>query len=206
MASEERCGLRHGADGPRPLHPSRAPDADLRPGAALRPGVREGLAPLLREPRRVRGGVLQGLVQAAPPRHGAGPALPRPVGARAAAVAGPGAGGRPRARRRPDLDAVKAAVLDSGLGVPELVRTAWAAASTYRRTDFRGGVNGARIRLEPQRSWEVNDPAEVSRVIGALEGIRDDFAGRGTTISIADLLVLAGNAAIEKAARDAGSR
>ncbi|QCX28145.1 catalase/peroxidase HPI [Nocardioides jishulii] len=103
-----------------------------------------------------------------------------------------------------DVEALKGKVLESGLSVPELVRTAWAAASTFRKSDFRGGANGARIRLEPQRSWEVNDPAEITRVIDVLEGIRDDFSAQGKAISLADLIVLAGNAAIEKATRDAG--
>ncbi|TWG91520.1 catalase-peroxidase [Nocardioides sp. J9] len=105
-----------------------------------------------------------------------------------------------------DVETLKAKVLESGLGVPELVRTAWASASTYRKTDYRGGANGARVRLAPQKDWEVNDPEELQRVIGVLEGIRDEFnaGGSGKAVSLADLIVLAGNAAIEKAARDAG--
>ncbi|WP_110241814.1 catalase/peroxidase HPI [Nocardioides gilvus] len=105
-----------------------------------------------------------------------------------------------------DVASLKALVLESGLTVPELVRVAWASASTFRKTDFRGGANGARIRLAPQKDWESNDPAELSKVLGELERIRDEFgaAGSGKAISVADLIVLAGNAAIEKAARDAG--
>jgi catalase-peroxidase len=96
---------------------------------------------------------------------------------------------------------LKAKVLASGLSVSQLVSAAWAAASTFRNTDKRGGVNGARIRLEPQRSWEVNNPAELATVLDTLESIR---AESGRTVSLADLLVLAGNAAVEKAAADAG--
>jgi catalase-peroxidase len=102
---------------------------------------------------------------------------------------------------------LKQAVLASGLSVAQLVRTAWAAASSFRGTDKRGGANGARIRLEPQRNWTVNDPAELGEVLPVLEQIRDEFnAGQtgGKRISLADLIVLAGNAAIEKAASDAG--
>jgi len=100
-----------------------------------------------------------------------------------------------------DVAALKAAVLDSGLSVPQLVRTAWASASTYRDTDKRGGANGARIRLEPQKSWEANDPAELATVLSALEEVRASF---GKPVSLADLIVLAGSAAVERAARDAG--
>ena len=100
-----------------------------------------------------------------------------------------------------DIDALKKMVLASGLTVSELVKTAWASASTYRGSDKRGGANGARIRLEPQRSWEVNNPAELHKVLNVLEGIQNEFSG---TISMADLIVLAGNAAIEEAANNAG--
>jgi catalase-peroxidase len=100
-----------------------------------------------------------------------------------------------------DLNALKAQVLASGLSVSQLVSAAWAAASTYRDTDKRGGVNGGRIRLEPQRSWDVNNPAELATVLDTLESIRTGF---GKTVSLADLLVLAGNAAVEKAAAGAG--
>jgi catalase-peroxidase len=106
-----------------------------------------------------------------------------------------------------DVAALKRTVLASGLTVPELVRTAWASASSFRATDKRGGANGARIRLEPQRGWAVNDPAELSRVLQTLEGIQRDFdEGRsdGVRVSLADLIVLAGNAAVEQAAREAG--
>lgn len=106
-----------------------------------------------------------------------------------------------------DIAALKAKVLASGLSTAELVRVAWASASTFRGTDFRGGANGARIRLEPQRQWEANDPAELSKVLGVLEGIQKDFnasAVGGKKISLADLIVLAGGAAIEAAAKKGG--
>jgi catalase-peroxidase len=102
-----------------------------------------------------------------------------------------------------DIAALKAKVLDSGLTVTQLVATAWASAASFRRTDKRGGANGARIRLEPQRGWEVN--AGTAEVVDKLEAIRGEFnAAGGATISLADLIVLAGSAAVEKAARDAG--
>ncbi|MGC6430436.1 MAG: catalase/peroxidase HPI [Jejuia sp.] len=100
-----------------------------------------------------------------------------------------------------DIEKLKKMVLASGLTVSQLVTTAWASASTYRDSDKRGGANGARIRLEPQRSWEVNNPAELEKVLNVLEGIQKDFSG---DISMADLIVLAGNAGIEEAARNAG--
>jgi catalase-peroxidase len=100
-----------------------------------------------------------------------------------------------------DVAALKAQILDSGLSVSQLVSTAWASASTFRGSDKRGGANGARIRLEPQRSWEVNDPAELATVLETLEGIKEAFA---KPISLADLIVLAGCAGVEQAARNAG--
>jgi catalase-peroxidase len=106
-----------------------------------------------------------------------------------------------------EIEALKAKVLDSGLTVAQLVRTAWASASTYRDTDKRGGANGARIRLAPQRDWEANEPAELAQVLQVLEGIQQEFNGAqsgGVRISLADLIVLAGCAAVEQAAMDAG--
>ena len=105
-----------------------------------------------------------------------------------------------------DIAALKAEVLASGLSVPELVTTAWASASTFRGSDKRGGANGARIRLTPQKDWEVNSPAQLTRVLAALEGIRDRFNAKsgGKKISLADLIVLAGSAAVEAAAKAAG--
>ena len=106
-----------------------------------------------------------------------------------------------------DAAKLKKEILESGLTVPELVRTAWAAASSYRGSDMRGGANGGRIRLEPQISWEVNNPDELTKVLTKLEGIQQDFNDGlrgGKKISFADTVVLAGAAAIEKAAADAG--
>ncbi|MGD8631387.1 MAG: catalase/peroxidase HPI [Gammaproteobacteria bacterium] len=106
-----------------------------------------------------------------------------------------------------DAADLKAKILKSGLTVPELVRTAWASASTYRGSDMRGGANGARIRLAPQKDWEVNDPEELARVLETLAQIQGDFNAKapgGKQVSMADLIVLGGAAAIEKAAGDAG--
>ena len=99
---------------------------------------------------------------------------------------------------------LKARVLASGLTVSELVATTWAAASSFRGSDKRGGVNGARIRLAPQKDWEVNNPTQLHRVLGVLGGIKADAAQAGIEVSLADLIVIAGNAAVEKAAADAG--
>ncbi|CAM3054227.1 catalase/peroxidase HPI [Mycobacterium intermedium] len=106
-----------------------------------------------------------------------------------------------------DIADLKAKVLGSGLTVQQLVKTAWSSAGSYRNTDKRGGANGARLRLEPQRNWEVNEPSELDKVLPALEKIQADFnasASGGKKISLADLIVLAGSAAVEKAAKDAG--
>ncbi len=106
-----------------------------------------------------------------------------------------------------DLASLKEKILASGLSVPELVSTAWASASTYRGSDKRGGANGARIRFAPQKDWEVNNPPELAKVLQALESIQSEFNGSaqgGKKISIADLIVLAGCAAVEKAAQKAG--
>jgi catalase-peroxidase len=104
-----------------------------------------------------------------------------------------------------DVAALKATLLDSGLSVAQLVTTAWASASTYRDTDKRGGANGARIRLAPQKDWEANNPAELAKVLATLEQVQQDFNGAGgAKVSLADLIVLGGCAAVEKAARDAG--
>ncbi|MGW5655230.1 catalase/peroxidase HPI [Streptomyces humi] len=103
-----------------------------------------------------------------------------------------------------DVTALKAKLLDSGLTVSQLVSTAWASASTYRNSDKRGGANGARIRLEPQRGWEVNDPDQLAQVLRVLEGVQRDFNTGAKKVSLADLIVLGGAAAVEKAAKDAG--
>jgi catalase-peroxidase len=105
-----------------------------------------------------------------------------------------------------DIAALKATILASGLSVSELVSTAWASASTFRGSDKRGGANGARIRLTPQKYWEANNPAQLSKVLDVLEGIQNNFNTQSgsTKVSLADLIVLAGNAAIEHAAKQAG--
>jgi catalase-peroxidase len=106
-----------------------------------------------------------------------------------------------------DVADLKARLLDSGLSVAQLVRTAWASAATFRGTDMRGGANGARIRLAPQKDWAVNEPAELATVLATLEQVQADFNGAqsgGKRVSLADLIVLGGCAAVEKAARDAG--
>jgi catalase-peroxidase len=103
-----------------------------------------------------------------------------------------------------DVASLKTKILDSGLSVSELVSTAWASASTFRGSDKRGGANGARIRLAPQKDWEVNNPAQLQKVLSKLEGIQSDFNSSGKKISLADLIVLAGNTGVEKAASAAG--
>ncbi len=106
-----------------------------------------------------------------------------------------------------DIAKLKATILTSGLSVSDLVKTAWASAATFRGSDMRGGANGARVRLAPQKSWQVNDPVELARAVKRLEKIQADFnktARKGKKISLADLIVLGGAAAIEKAAKEAG--
>ncbi|BEV04296.1 catalase/peroxidase HPI [Chryseobacterium gambrini] len=106
-----------------------------------------------------------------------------------------------------DVEALKSKILDSGLSVSELVSTAWASASTFRGSDKRGGANGARIRLAPQKDWEVNNPAQLQKVLSTLENIQKEFNENqtgGKKVSLADLIVLAGSAAVEKAAKDGG--
>src|SRR5580693_8938875 len=103
-----------------------------------------------------------------------------------------------------DVAALKEQVLASGLSVPQLVSTAWASASSFRGSDKRGGANGGRIRLEPQSGWEVNDPDQLATVLRTLEGIQQAFNATKGEVSLADLIVLAGGVAVEKAAKDAG--
>ncbi len=106
-----------------------------------------------------------------------------------------------------DIESLKGKILATGISVSELVYTAWSAASTFRGSDMRGGANGARIRLAPQKDWEVNQPAQLSKVLNALEGVQKDFNASQSgnkKVSMADLIVLAGCAAVEKAAKDAG--
>ena len=107
-----------------------------------------------------------------------------------------------------DIEALKGEIFATGLSVGELVRAAWASAATFRFSDKRGGANGARVRLAPQKDWPVNNPAELAGVLGKLEGVQSAFntkAAGGKKVSLADLIVLGGTAAVEKAARDAGS-
>lgn len=106
-----------------------------------------------------------------------------------------------------DVAALKARILDSGLSISRLISTAWASASSFRGTDKRGGANGARIRLAPQKDWEVNEPAELAKVLQTLEGVQQDFNSSlsgGKKVSLADVIVLGGCAAVEQAARNAG--
>ncbi len=106
-----------------------------------------------------------------------------------------------------DIADLKAKILASGLSIPELVKTAWGSASTFRGSDYRGGADGARIRLAPQKDWDANEPAQLSKVLGKLAEIQKAFNGAasgGKKVSLADLIVLGGGAAIEKAAKDAG--
>jgi catalase-peroxidase len=118
----------------------------------------------------------------------------------------------PKAEYKPvaaaDIEALKKKILTSGLSTSELVKTAWAAASSYRNTDMRGGANGARIRLAPQKDWSVNDPAELTKTVIKLEQIQADFnksLSAGKKISLADVIVLGGTAAVEKAATNGGT-
>jgi catalase-peroxidase len=103
-----------------------------------------------------------------------------------------------------DVAALKAKIAATGLSVSQLVSTAWAAAASFRGSDKRGGANGARLRLAPQKDWDVNQPAEVAKVIAALEGVQKDFNASGKKVSLADLIVLAGGVGIETAAKNAG--
>ena len=103
-----------------------------------------------------------------------------------------------------DIEALKAKILASGLTISQLVSTAWASASTFRGSDKRGGANGARIRLEPQKSWEVNQPLVLAKVLSSLEGIQSEFNAAGKQVSMADLIILGGSAAVEAAAKKAG--
>src|SRR5687767_12640869 len=107
-----------------------------------------------------------------------------------------------------DIASLKAKILESGLSIAELVSTAWASASTFRGSDKRGGANGARIRLAPQKDWKVNNPVQLKKVLDTLESIQKEFnsaQANGKKVSLADLVVLAGCAGVEKAAKDAGN-
>ena len=183
----------------------RADDADDRPLAEGRPDlpVRSRSASTRTPTSSTRPS--RGLVQADAPRHGAGHA-------RCSA---------PRSRRRrsgqdpvPAVDhaligereiaALKKQILDSGLTTRELVSAAWASAATFRDSDKRGGANGARVRLAPQKDWDANQPAELAKVLGTLERIQSDFNAGAAKVSLADVIVLAGCAAVEDAAAKAG--
>ena len=183
-------------------------DADNGSVLAGGPDLRTHLEALPREPGRVRGRLRARLVQAHPPRHGSdlrylGSEVPDeqllwqdPVPAVDHELIS-----------ADDIAALKTSILESGLSVRQLVSTAWASASTFRGSDKRGGANGARIRLAPQKYWEVNQPAELATVLGSLEAIQNEFNGSqsgGKKVSLADLIVLGGCAAVEQAARDAG--
>ncbi len=207
--SRRTARARHRPRRPRRLEEAAPDDADDGPRAAVRPGLRADLAALPRAPGRARGRLRPRLVQADAPRHGAGRALPRARRSRPRRCSG-------RTRSQPsttnssaaeDVAALKGQILASGLSVSQLVSTAWASASTFRGSDKRGGANGARIRLEPQNGWEVNDPDELATVLRSLEGIQEAFnasqAG-GKKVSLADLIVLGGSAAVEQAAKNAG--
>lgn len=105
-----------------------------------------------------------------------------------------------------DIETLKKKILKTGLTIPQLVSTAWASASTFRQSDLRGGANGARIRLEPQRHWEANEPAQLELVLAKLEAVQKDFSKGKKSVSMADLIILGGNVAIEEAAKKAGRK
>ena len=105
-----------------------------------------------------------------------------------------------------DIEALKKKILKSGLSISQLVTTAWASASTFRQSDMRGGANGARIRLSPQKDWEVNQPAELSKVIAKFEVIQKDFNSGKKVVSLADLIVLGGSIGVEEAAKKGGHK
>ena len=108
--------------------------------------------------------------------------------------------------KKKDVDILKTKISKSGLSISQLVSTSWASASTFRGSDKRGGANGARIRLAPQKDWKVNNPSQLSKVIKVLEKIQKDFNSKSKTVSIADLIVLGGCVGIEKAAKAAGKK
>tara|TARA_Y100001936_G_scaffold92729_1_gene91310 strand:- start:346 stop:1320 length:975 start_codon:yes stop_codon:yes gene_type:complete len=105
-----------------------------------------------------------------------------------------------------DINLLKSKILKSGLSISQLVSTAWASASTFRGSDRRGGANGARIRLEPQKNWEVNNPSELSKILKIYEKIKKSFDSKNKKVSIADLIILGGCVGIEKAAKNAGKK
>ena len=158
-----------------------------------------------KNPGRVRRRLCAGLVQADPSRHGTDRPLPGPARSPGTTdLAGPDPGCRSSADRRAGHRGPEGEVLASGLSISELVLAAWASASTFRGSDKRGGANGARIRLAPQKDWDVNQPAELAKVLQKLEAIQKEFNAGGKKVSLADVIVLAGSAAVEKAAKDGG--
>ena len=170
--------------------------------AAVRPGLREDLAALLRASGPVRGRVRPRWFKLThrdmgPIARYLGPLVPKETLIWQDPI--PAANHPPIGD--PDVAALKAKILASGLSVSQLVSTAWASASTFRGSDKRGGANGARIRLSPQKDWEVNQPAQLKTVLQKLEAIQKES---GKKVSLADLIVLGGTAAVEKAAKDAG--
>ncbi len=204
--AEGRCRRGHRARRPRPGEEARAGHAHQRPRAALRPDLRRDHPALARPSRGTRAGVRQGVVQAAAPRHGSALAVPRTVDPGTADLAGPGAGRRPRADRRERHRLTQGEGPRLGSDDPAARRHRVGVGASFRGTDKRGGANGARVRLEPQKDWEANEPEQLAQVLQILEGIQQDFNGSGGNkkVSLADLIVLAGNAAVEKAAKDAG--
>ena len=149
------------------------------------------------------------MVQADASRHGAAHPLPRPARAEGDAdLAGPHSRVDHPLIDEQDAAALKAKILASGLSVSQLVSTAWASASTFRGSDKRGGANGARIRLAPQKDWEVNNPRQLAEVLGTLETIQKEFnasARGGKKVSLADLIVLAGGAGSRRRRRRPGT-
>ena len=199
---------RHRAACARPVEADRAFHAHHRPLPAVRPGLRKNLAALHGEPGSVRRRVRPGVVQADAPRHGParrylGPEVP----AEELIWQDPIPAVNHKLIDAQDIASLKSKILASGLSVSQLVSTAWASASTFRGSDKRGGANGARIRLAPQKDWEVNQPAQLAKVLKTLEGIQSAFNGAqsgGKKVSLADLIVLAGCAGVEQAAKNAG--
>jgi catalase-peroxidase len=161
----------------------------------------------LENPEGVRRRLREGLVQAHAPRHGPAPATSARRSRREQLWQDPVPAVDHALIDAQDIAALKRRILASGLSIAQLVSTAWASASTFRGSDKRGGANGARIRLAPQKDWEVNQPAELAKVLAKLEGIQQDFnagATGGKKVSLADLIVLGGCAGVEQAAKRAG--
>jgi catalase-peroxidase len=190
------------AHDPSKKHPPMMTTADL--SLRFDPAYEKISRRFHQDPQAFRRRLRPRLVQADPPRHGPARALPRPRGAgRRADLAGPGAGGRPPADRCAGRRRAEGQDPGSGLSVRELVSTAWASASTFRGSDKRGGANGARIRLAPQKDWEANQPAQLAQGAGcarshpARRSTRRRAVTGGKKVSLADLIVLAGGAAVE---------